>query len=149
MFQFSIRELLLVTLIAALAAGWWVDRRSPRSTVPVFFQPEVGQPERIERPLFAGLTVQQVLAKTDGAKKYPQFEVEVIRPLPHGGFQQIPCEIDGTTKQIKPGYDFILLPGDQILVKDKSLSSTVQPRIAPSSPFGRLRQSFDKARRAK
>src|SRR5262245_27952455 len=28
MFRFTIRELLLVTLIAALGVGWWVDRRS-------------------------------------------------------------------------------------------------------------------------
>jgi hypothetical protein len=26
MFRFSIRELMLVTVIVALAAGWWVDR---------------------------------------------------------------------------------------------------------------------------
>ena len=27
MFRFSIRELMLVTVIVAPAAGWWVDRR--------------------------------------------------------------------------------------------------------------------------
>ena len=27
---FSIRDLLLVTVIVALAVGWWVDRRSDR-----------------------------------------------------------------------------------------------------------------------
>ena len=28
MFRFSIRELFLVTMIVALAVGWWVDRQS-------------------------------------------------------------------------------------------------------------------------
>lgn len=28
MFRFSIRELMLVTLVVAMGAGWWLDRRS-------------------------------------------------------------------------------------------------------------------------
>jgi hypothetical protein len=28
MFRFSIRELLLLTLVFALVAGWWIDRRT-------------------------------------------------------------------------------------------------------------------------
>jgi hypothetical protein len=27
MFRFTIREVLLITLVAALALGWWIDRR--------------------------------------------------------------------------------------------------------------------------
>ena len=27
MFRFSIRELMLITLLVAMASGWWVDRR--------------------------------------------------------------------------------------------------------------------------
>jgi hypothetical protein len=33
MFRFTIRELLLVTLIVALAVGWWVDRRQQESEI--------------------------------------------------------------------------------------------------------------------
>ena len=28
MFRFSIREMMLVTLVVALAVGWWIDRRN-------------------------------------------------------------------------------------------------------------------------
>jgi hypothetical protein len=31
--SFSIRDLFLVTVIVALAAGWWVDRRSSQLTI--------------------------------------------------------------------------------------------------------------------
>jgi hypothetical protein len=131
--KFTIRELLLITLIVALALAWWVDRRNSKITVSVFFQAEVGQDGRIERPLVNGLTVAQILVQTGAAKKYAQFEVEVLRPSPRGGYSTIPCELDSGAKQINPKNDFVLLPGDQVLVKDKSLSSTMSARIAPSS----------------
>lgn len=33
--KFSIRDLLLVTVIVALAAGWWVDRRAREGRIKV------------------------------------------------------------------------------------------------------------------
>lgn len=131
--KFTIRELMMLTLIVALAMGWWADRRSPKNKVPVFFQAEVGQDERIERPLVDGLRVTQIMAQTGAAKRYVQFEVEILRPRPRGGYMTIPCEFDALAKQIVPENDYVLLPGDQVLVKDKSLSSTMPAKTAPSS----------------
>lgn len=86
--------------------------------VDVIFQPEGGQPERLERPLSEPTTVQQILVQTGGIKKYRRIEVEVIRQLPNGGFHKIPCEYDRTTRQINPEFDYALMPGDRVIVKE-------------------------------
>ena len=62
--------------------------------------------------------VQQMLVQTSALKKYRRIEVEIIRQLPSGGFHKIPCEYDRTTKQINPEFDYSLMPGDRVVVKE-------------------------------
>lgn len=91
------------------------------SKVDVIFQPDQGTPERVERALSEPLTVQQILEQTGGIKKYRRIEVELIRQLPSGGFHKIPCEYDRKTRKINPEFDYALMPGDKVIVKeDKS-----------------------------
>src|SRR5437016_3126471 len=52
--------------------------------VDIIYQPERGQPERLERALTEPTTVQQLLVQSGSIKRYRRFEVEVIRPLPNG-----------------------------------------------------------------
>src|SRR5258708_5159903 len=89
--------------------------------VDVIFQPEKGKPQRVERALSEPTTVQQILEQTGGIKKYRRIEVEVVRSLPNGGFHKIPCEFDRSTMHINPEFDYALMPGDKVIVKeDKS-----------------------------
>src|SRR5688572_23568553 len=77
--------------------------------VDVVFQPEKGQPERLERSLAEPTTVQQMLVQSGGLKKYRRIEVEVIRVRPNGGGHfLIPCEFDRETRQIDPANDYAL-----------------------------------------
>src|SRR5437016_3407046 len=62
--------------------------------IDIIFQPDRGQPERLERALTEPTTVQQVLVQSGGIKKYRRIEVEILRPLPSGGYHKIPCEYD-------------------------------------------------------
>jgi hypothetical protein len=86
--------------------------------VEIVFQPDSGQPERMERPLTEATTVQQMLVQSGALKKYRRIEVEVMRPLPNGGAHKIPCEYDRETRQINPENDYALMPGDRVLVKE-------------------------------
>ena len=86
--------------------------------VDVIFQPEKGQPERLERSLAEPTTVQQILVQTSANKKYRRMEVEILRQLPSGGFHKIPCEYDRTTKKINPEFDYALMPADRVIVKE-------------------------------
>lgn len=86
--------------------------------VDVIFQPDRGQPERLERALTEPTTVQQILVQSGGIKKYRRIEVEILRQLPGGGFHKIPCEYDRETRQINPEFDYALMPGDRVIIKE-------------------------------
>src|SRR5260221_13632875 len=74
--------------------------------VDVIFQPEKGQPERLQRPLTEPTTVQQMLVQSGALKKYRRIEVEIRRQRPSGGgYFTIPCEYDRETRQIDPVND--------------------------------------------
>ena len=101
----------------------------------VVFQPDKGgKPERLERALSERLTVQQALEQTGGLKKFNRIEVELIRQLPSGGFHKIPCEYDRSTKRINPEFDYALMPGDKVIVKEDT--STVIDDMLQSAGGG-------------
>ena len=99
--------------------------------VDIIFQPDRGQPERMERSLTEPTTVQQMLVQSGAVKKYGRIEVELLRPLPNGGSHRIPCEYDRATKQINPENDYALMPGDRVVVKEDA--STVIDDIMRSA----------------
>jgi hypothetical protein len=95
------------------------DAADGTAKVDVIFQPEKGQPQRMERSLTEPTTVQQMLVQSGGLKKYRRVEVEVIRQRPTGGGHfTIPCEYDRETKQIDPANDYALMPGDRVVIKE-------------------------------
>ncbi|MGI8979491.1 MAG: hypothetical protein ACR2FY_09720 [Pirellulaceae bacterium] len=91
---------------------------SSTATVNIIYQPDKGQPERLERPLTEPTTVQQILVQTGSIQKYRRIEIEIDRPLAGGGFHRIPCEYDRETRQITPENDYALMPGDRVIVKE-------------------------------
>lgn len=108
------------------------DDASGTAKVDVIFQPEKGQPQRLERSLTEPTTVQQMLVQSGGIKKYRRIEVEVIRQRPSGGGHfTIPCEYDRATRQIDPANDYALMPGDRVVIKEDT--STVFDDIMRSA----------------
>jgi hypothetical protein len=87
--------------------------------VDLIFEPDEGQPQRIERSLSDATTVQQFLTQNKAGKKYRRFSVEIHRLSPAGsGYFTIPCEYDRATRQIDPVNDYSLMPGDKVVVKE-------------------------------
>ena len=108
------------------------DAAPGTAKVDVIFQPDKGQPQRMERSLTEPTTVQQMLVQSGGLKKYRRVEVEVIRQRPSGGgYFTIPCEYDRETRQIDPANDYALMPGDRVVIKEDT--STVIDDIMRSA----------------
>ena len=59
MFRFSIRELMLVTLVAVLALGWWVDRNALKGRVKIGKELAGKEIETVKQDLEAKLTAMQ------------------------------------------------------------------------------------------
>lgn len=90
----------------------------PSSTYQVIFVPKEGQPEQIQRTLSGQMHIQEALEQVGAAKKFRRIQVELVRPLPSGQFHRIPLDYDLGTKQLTPEFDYALLPGDRIIVKE-------------------------------
>jgi hypothetical protein len=90
----------------------------PTASYQVYFVPHEGQAEQVTRTLSGTMHVQQALEQTGAAKKFRRIEVELVRPLPSGGFHRIACDYDRANKQVTPEFDYALLPGDRIMVKE-------------------------------
>jgi hypothetical protein len=90
----------------------------PASSYQVIFVPTEGKPEQLQRTLSGSIHVQEALEQTGAMKKFRRIEVELVRPLPSGQFHRIVCEYDVGTKQVTPEFDYALLPGDRLIVKE-------------------------------
>lgn len=113
-------------------AGTAAPDAAATTKVDIIFQPEKGQPERMEQALTEPTTVQQMLVQSGGLKKYRRVEVEIRRHRPGGGgYFTIPCEYDRATRQIDPANDYALAPGDKVIIKEDS--STVIDDILRSA----------------
>ncbi|HUE72494.1 MAG TPA: hypothetical protein VMP01_16540 [Pirellulaceae bacterium] len=106
----------------------------PSSSYQVVFVPTDGKPQQLQRTLSGSVHVQEALDQVGAAKKFRRIEVELVRPLPNGGHHRILCEYDVATKQVTPEFDYALLPGDRLIVKedpsnmfDDMLSSALGP----------------------
>ena len=117
-----------------LKAGQPGSEAAGNAKVEIIFQPDRGQPERLERSLTESTTVQQMLVQSGAIKKYGRIEVELLRPLPNGGSHRIPCEYDRATRQINPENDYAIMPGDRVVVKEDA--STVIDDIMRSAGGG-------------
>lgn len=90
----------------------------PGSTYQVVFVPTNGKAEGVQRTLSGQMHVQQALEQVGAAKKFRRIQVELMRPLPSGGVHRIACEYDRGSKRVTPEFDYALLPGDRIIVKE-------------------------------
>ena len=54
MFRFSIRELMLITLVVGLTVGWWIDHRQNTSTLKKFIQEQEARERNWRQPIMKG-----------------------------------------------------------------------------------------------
>lgn len=90
----------------------------PSSSYQVLFVPHEGKAEQVQRTLSGTMHIQQALEQAGALKKFRRIEVELVRPLPNGGFHRIACDYDRANKRVTPEFDYALLPGDRIVVKE-------------------------------
>ena len=103
--------------------GIFGEDEKPAATEPaafyqVIFVPTEGKPQQVQRTLSGPMHIQDALDQVGATKKFRRIEVELMRALPSGDFHRILCEYDLGTKRITPEFDYALLPGDRIVVKE-------------------------------
>lgn len=139
------QEKLSPSLKAQVAAGEGPAAVDAKYVVEI--HPHDGKPTMTELPLTDQLHVQEALEKAGAAKKFRRMHVRMIRPLPSGGWHKMELEFDRANRRIPPEYDYLILPGDRLMViEDTSntftdlLDNTLKP-LGLESPLGKKKRS--------
>ena len=98
--------------------------------------PSEGKPTVIEKTLTGGeaMHVQDALEATGAHKKYKRFFLELMRPMPSGGWHEMTLAYDRPSKRVAPEFDYAVLPGDRIVItQDPStlFDDIVEPVLKP------------------
>ena len=81
MFRFSIRELMLVTLVVATSIGWWLDHRAQSDSVYLLRQANEARESHLEA-MDGMLTMSGFKITEEFGEKYYRPPPGVIYPLP-------------------------------------------------------------------
>jgi hypothetical protein len=123
----------------------------PEAKYVVEIRPEKDKPQAVERPLVGEMHVQMALEQTGASKRFKRMEIELVRPLPSGGWHKMTLEYDRQERRVPPQFDYSLLPGDRIIVKedttsilDDFMARTLVPLgIEPPSKKPRLKDKYE------
>ena len=89
----------------------------PSRTVTVEFYPNRGRPKRTEVAFQDGMVAEDVLQKTGALRRFRRETIQVARFAPSGN-DPVKMEVhyDRAKKQITPGTNYAIHPGDRIMV---------------------------------
>ena len=74
----------------------------------------------LELPMSDPMYVQQVVEQSGAAKKFRRMKIEVMRPI-KGQRQKLTSKYAHEKGMVDPGYDYVLYPGDHIvIIRDES-----------------------------
>lgn len=88
----------------------------------VEFRADKGKPQAVELDVTNQLHMQTALDQSGAAKKWSRMDIELYRPLPNGGWHKMEIEFDRGAHRVPPEYDYAVLPGDRIVVKEDAAS---------------------------
>lgn len=96
---------------AATAAG-------NKDSYQLVVQPSNGKPRMIEKPLNGSKHLQDALTENKAFRQFNRCEFELQRKLPNGGYHRMQIEHSVATSRVDPEFDYVLHPGDRVVVKE-------------------------------
>ena len=85
--------------------------------------------------LQAESTVQQVLAKSNGERKFSRMEIILARPLPNGAWHKMEVDYNRSARKVEASNDYSVQPGDRLLVKEVNktlIDDMVESTLGPA-----------------
>jgi hypothetical protein len=77
-----------------------------------------GKSSSSEFNLTGPICTHDALQQAGAVKKFGRIKVELVRPLPSGGWHWIPIEYDRTIRRVPAECDYAILPGDRVIVTE-------------------------------
>ncbi|QDU27564.1 hypothetical protein ETAA8_26520 [Anatilimnocola aggregata] len=91
---------------------------APAGKFIVELRPVSGKARAIEHTIAGPLNVHDALVQAKVIKEYRRMKLELVRPLPSGGWHRMPVEYDRTSKRVAAECDYAILPGDRLIVTE-------------------------------
>ena len=91
---------------------------APAGKYIVEFRDSGGQGKAAEFNIEGPLTAHDALQNAKATKRFSRMKVELVRPLPSGGWPRIPVEYDRTIRRVPAECDYAILPGDRLIVTE-------------------------------
>lgn len=91
---------------------------APAGKYIVEFRDSGGRGKAAEFNIEGPLTAHDALQNAKATKQFGRMTVELVRPLPGGGWHRMPVEYDRTIRRVPAECDYAILPGDRLIVTE-------------------------------
>lgn len=77
-----------------------------------------GKSSSSEHTLSGPICAHDALQQSGAVKKFGRVKIELVRPLPSGGWHRMPIEYDRSIRRVPAECDYGILPGDRLIVTE-------------------------------
>lgn len=126
------------TLQAQVQPGTGGAPVAPQAKVIVEMHPDKGESKLVERPLTEPTSVQQMLVQSGATKNFRRLTVDLVRPLPTGGYHKIALSYNRESKRMNTESDYALQPGDRLIIIEDTTTMFDDAMQKVGAPFGVL-----------
>jgi len=106
-----------------------------------------GKATASEHTISGPLNAHDALVQAKATKEFRRMKIELVRPLPSGGWHRMPIEFDRSIKRITPDTDYAILPGDRLIVTEDA--SNIMTDMMDSATEGHIFSSPPKSGKTK
>jgi hypothetical protein len=97
------------------------DAATPPAAAPagkfvVEIRDSEGRGSSAEFSMSGPINIHEALQQSGAIKKFSRLKIELVRPLPSGGWHRMPVEYDRSIRRVPAECDYAILPGDRIIV---------------------------------
>lgn len=96
---------------------------NPESAAPagkyiVEFRDSNGRSSSSEFNIEGPLSAHEALQKAQAIKRFGRIKIELVRPLPSGGWHRMPMEYDRSIRRVPAECDYAIFAGDRLIVTE-------------------------------
>lgn len=124
------------SLKAEIVPGQTGAPAAPQAKVILEVHPDKGESKLVEQALQQPMSVQQMLVDSGMSKKFRRMNVDLVRPLPTGGYHKIALHFDRDSKRISTESDYALQPGDRLIIVEDTTTMLDDMIQKAGQPFG-------------
>ena len=109
---------------------------NPAESFSIQMYPVNGTPLEAKRALKPNMHIQEALTEVGGFKKFSRFNIELHRQMADGGLHRMMIDYAPSTRRIEPEFDYVLHPGDRIVVTERAETMLDDAMNAVLQPLG-------------